>query len=73
MVLILPPVAALTLLVWNSFLTVDEEVQYIWTCVCNKSGSQETNIVFVYSSMRNGSPFKWVYFFLRYVVTVAQM
>ena len=33
LVLILPPVASLTLLVWHSFVTLDDEVQYIWTRV----------------------------------------
>ncbi|KAI9571815.1 hypothetical protein HD554DRAFT_1724837 [Boletus coccyginus] len=47
-------VASLALLVWNCFVTLDDEVQYIWT-------------------MRNKNLFKWVYFFLRYVVLFAHI
>ena len=32
-VLILSPVSSLTFLVWHFFVTLDDEVQYIWTCV----------------------------------------
>ncbi|KAG6374060.1 hypothetical protein JVT61DRAFT_4701 [Boletus reticuloceps] len=46
--------ASLTFLVWDSFVTLDDEVQYIWI-------------------MRNKSPFKWGYFFLRYGVILAHI
>ncbi|KAF8130278.1 hypothetical protein EV363DRAFT_1432182 [Boletus edulis] len=46
--------ASLTFLAWDSFVTLDDEVQYVWT-------------------MRNKSPFKWGYFFLRYGVILAHI
>ncbi|KAG6374057.1 hypothetical protein JVT61DRAFT_4697 [Boletus reticuloceps] len=47
-------IASLTFLVWYAIVTLDDEVQYIWT-------------------MRNTNIFKWVYFFLRYVVILAHV
>ena len=69
MVLILFPVAALTFLVWQAFLTFDEEVQYIWPCVPISYSGQLPEM----HSMRNKNPFKWMYFYLRYVVIVAHV
>lgn len=43
--LILLLVASLTFLVWNSVVTLDDEVQYIWTCVMGPSRGHFSDIV----------------------------
>lgn len=73
MPLILFPVAALAFLVWQACLTFDEEVKYIWACVLINRRSCLPERPDAYTRMHNKNPFKWMYFYLRYVVIVGHV
>lgn len=66
-----PPVAALSFLVWDILITLDQEVDAIWSCVL----LLYSGIAFSHLSFRrtNTSYSKWFYFFVRYFAVAMQM
>lgn len=66
-----PPVAALSFLVWDVLITLDQEVDAIWSSVLFFF----SGVAFSHLSLRrtNSSYSKWLFFFVRYFAVAMQM